>query len=48
VKEVGRTNKDGSLVSREKAKQTEYQKRGIPVETIKLPKKANWKPGDPE
>jgi RHS repeat-associated protein len=47
VSEVARTNADGTLVSRERAKLPEYEKRGIPVNTVKLPDKANWKPGDP-
>jgi len=38
VGEAARTNKDGSLVPREQAKQDEYNKAGIPSTVITLPK----------
>lgn len=38
VGEVARTNKDGSLVPREQAKQNEYNQAGIPSTVMTLPK----------
>jgi len=42
VSEVARTNQDGTLVPRERAKLPEYEKREIPTNVTKLPKKAKW------
>ncbi|MGH8016712.1 MAG: hypothetical protein ACREIA_00195, partial [Opitutaceae bacterium] len=44
VSEVARTNADGTLVPRERAKLPEYEKREIPVNVIPIDKKAKWSP----
>jgi cobalamin-dependent methionine synthase I len=36
VGEVARTNKDGSLVSRERMKQDKYESAGLKCEAVKL------------
>ena len=41
VGEVARTNKDGSIVSREQKKQDQYEAAGIPSTVKKLPPSGN-------